>query len=50
VSPVSIQDLAQGLAGVAGASWLLVAAFALVAIGALTDRAEPATPGRRAVR
>lgn len=48
--PVSIHDLAQGLAGVAGASWLLGAAFVLVAIGALTGRTEDPAPGRRVLR
>jgi hypothetical protein len=46
VTPVSVHDLVQGLAGVAGASWLLGAAFVVVAIGALTSRTDD-TPGRR---
>lgn len=46
MTPVSIHDLLQGLAGVAGASWLLGAAFVFVTIGALTGRPDD-EPGRR---
>lgn len=46
MTPVSVHDLLQGLAGVAGASWLLGAAFVFVALGALSSPTDE-EPGRR---